>query len=143
MEQRLTLITLGVANLARSRGFYENGLGWRPVPGDHEGVVFYDLGGFGLALYGFEDLAKDACLPPVTVGSSAMSLAFNVDSAEEVDRILSEALAAGATMLKPGHKVFWGGYCGYFADLDGHVWEIAWNPFWKLDESGRIVAWQV
>ena len=143
MQQRLTMVTLGVRDLARSRRFYEEGLGWALGDGVEGEVAFYQLaGGVLLGLYGLEALAEDAqlALPELTPGKTfgGMSLAYNVASPEAVDATLKEAEAAGATVLKPGEKVFWGGYSGYFADPDGHSWEVAHNPFWTLNDDGTV-----
>lgn len=138
MEQRVSLITLGVRDLARARAFYEQGLGWRPANDRHEGVVFYQLGGMGLVLWGPEALAEDARVPAEGAGFRGVALAHNVRSREEVDAVLAEAVAAGATLTKPGTEAPWGGYTGYFADPDGHLWEVAWNPGFPLDDEGRL-----
>ena len=134
MEQRLSLVTLGVADLGRSRAFYE-ALGWKPAFAN-EGVVFFQLGGMVLGLWSREELAKDAGLPaPPQPG--AIALAQNLRSREEVDRLLAEAEGAGAK-IKPAHATEWGGYSGYFADPDGHPWEVAHNPFWTIEPDGSI-----
>jgi len=136
MEPRISLVTLGVADMARARGFYET-LGWR-ASGPAEGVTFFQAGGMILSLYGRDSLAEDAHLPPGGSGFGGITLAYNVRERADVDRTLTEAQAAGATILKPGEDVFWGGYSGYFADPDGHPWEVAWNPFFPLAEDGSI-----
>jgi len=142
MEQRLTMVTLGVRDLARARKFYEEGLGWALGSGVEGQVAFYQLGGMLLGLYGLEALAEDAQLAPPDLqpgrNFGGVTLAYNVASPEVVDATLKEAEAAGATILKPGEKVFWGGYSGYFADPDGHPWEVAHNPFWTLKEDGTV-----
>jgi uncharacterized protein len=137
MEQRLSLVTLGVADLERSRRFYEDGLGWHRG-NDHPEVVFYQLGGMVLALWGRAALAQDAHLPGAGSGFGGIALAYNARSREEVDAVLAEAKAAGAAILKPAEHAFWGGYCGYFADPDGHPWEVAWNPDWTLADDGSV-----
>jgi len=137
MEQRLSLVTLGVADLERSRRFYEDGLGWRRG-NQHEEVAFYQLGGMVLALWGRDALAQDARLPGAGSGFGGIALAYNTRSREEVDTVLGEAEAAGARIPKPAADTVWGGYAGYFADPDGHLWEIAWNPDWTLAEDGSI-----
>lgn len=136
MDQRISLITLGVADLARSRTFYEEGLGWRPADAP-EGVVFYQLPGMAFALFGRDDLADDA-RTPVDGTFSGITLACNQRSEADVDRVLTEAESAGARILKPAERVFWGGYSGYFADPDGHVWEVAFNPGWPLADDGTL-----
>jgi uncharacterized protein len=137
MEQRLSLVTLGVADLERSRRFYEQGLGWKRGNDDAE-VVFFQLGGLVLGLWGRGELAADARLPAAGSGFGGMVLAYNTRSKAEVDAVLAEAAAAGATILKPAEDAFWGGYTGYFADPDGHPWEVAWNPGWTIDEDGGV-----
>lgn len=135
MEQRVSLITLGIADLARARAFYER-LGWKPGF-TNEGVAFFQLGGMVFALWGREELARDANLPSAPA-PGAVALAYNVRSPEEVDRTLAEAERAGATILKHGQPTPWGGYSGYFADPDGHPWEVAHNPDWGLAEDGSV-----
>jgi catechol 2,3-dioxygenase-like lactoylglutathione lyase family enzyme len=137
MEQRLSMVTLGVADLARARTFYEQGLGWERA-NDHDEVAFYQIGGMVFGLYGRDALAEDAQLPGAGSGFGGITLAYNVRARDEVDAILAEAEAAGARILKPAKDVFWGGYSGYFADPDGHPWEVAWNPYWTLADDGSI-----
>ena len=137
MEQRITLITLGVRDLASSRRFYE-ALGWQRSVRKAEGVAFYQAGPIVLALYPAADLARDAGRPLAQDGTPPMSLALNLRSAEEVDAALAEAETAGAHVLKRGHKVFWGGYIAYFADPDGFIWELAWNPSFELLPDGTL-----
>jgi uncharacterized protein len=137
MEQRLSVVTLGVADLERSRRFYEEGLGWRRG-NRHAEVVFFQLPGMVLALFGRSDLAADAKLPAAGSGFGGITLAYCTRSREEVDAVLAEAAAAGATILKPAEDAFWGGYSGYFADPDGHPWEVAWNPEWTLADDGSV-----
>jgi predicted lactoylglutathione lyase len=135
--QRITLVTLGVADMARSRTFYE-ALGWRPHPHSQESVTFYQANGFVFGLFGLADLAKDQGRAGAALGTGATALAQNFGTEAEVDAAYARALAAGATPLKAPEKVFWGGYSGYFADPDGHVWELAMNPFWPLNEDGSL-----
>lgn len=134
--QRVTLITLGVGNIASSRAFYE-ALGWVPAS-VQEGVAFYQMHGAVLALFGRTELAADQGRPGATLGTGAMTLAQNFASEAEVDAAYDLALRNGASPLKKPEKVFWGGYSGYYADPDGHVWEVAMNPFWPLDEDGSL-----
>jgi catechol 2,3-dioxygenase-like lactoylglutathione lyase family enzyme len=138
MEQRISLITLGVADLARSRRFYEDGLGW--VKGNpQDEVAFYQLtNGLVLAVWSRDELAADARLTDTGATFSGMSIAFNTRSHDEVDQVLAAVEAAGGTITKPAEEQVWGGYSGYFADPDGHPWEVAFNPDWSLDESGRV-----
>ncbi|MGB7283044.1 MAG: VOC family protein [Candidatus Acidiferrum sp.] len=137
MEQRVSLITLGVADLARSGEFYGR-LGWRRSMLKAEGVVFFQAGGMALALYPRVDLAKDAKIAPEGDGFSGIALAYNARTREEVDSVLAEAQAAGARILKPAEEAFWGGYSGYFADPDGFPWEVAWNPSFPIMQDGSI-----
>ncbi|MDE3026915.1 MAG: VOC family protein [Paracoccaceae bacterium] len=134
--QRVTLITLGVADLERAKVFYA-ALGWVPKLAP-EGVVFYQMNGAVLGLFGLNDLAADQGREGVRLGTGAMTLAQNFESEAEVDAAYQLALKAGAKGLKAPEKVFWGGYSGYFADPDGHVWELAMNPFWPLGEDGSL-----
>jgi hypothetical protein len=136
-DQRVTLITLGVADLDRAKAFY-GALGWTPEEAT-DGVAFYDLGGMKLGLFGLGPLAEDQGRPGATLGTGAMSLAQNFPDRASVDAAFARALDAGATELKKPEAVFWGGYSGYFADPDGHVWELAHNPFWSLDDNGALL----
>lgn len=137
MEQRLSLITLGVADLARARAFYEDVLGWQPAPSPPE-IAFFDLGGVIFSLFHDSDLAKDYGGDAGKGRYQGFALAHNVRSPEEVDDLFSRLKANGANIVKEPEKVFWGGYSGYFADPDGHKWEIAFNPYWTVLADGRI-----
>jgi uncharacterized protein len=137
MQPRLTLITLGTDDLPRAIRFYE-ALGWTRSVKATEGVAFFQLGGLALSLYPRENLARDAGLPVEGSGFRCLSLAYNTASREETDAVLAEAVQAGATLVKAGHDVFWGGYIGYFADPDGFLWEVAWNPDFTLLPDGSI-----
>jgi catechol 2,3-dioxygenase-like lactoylglutathione lyase family enzyme len=133
----MTLVTLGVADVATSRRFYE-GLGFRAADIESPGVAFFDMNGVLLAVFGRKDLAEDAAVAVETGGAGArMSLAINLDSEAAVDAAMAFAAEKGGRVTQPARKVFWGGYAGYFADPDGFLWEIAYNPFWPLDEHGR------
>ncbi len=133
-------MTLGVADLPRARRFYCEGLGWRAAPSSSEHIVFIPVGGLVLALYPREALAEDAHLPPGAPGGfGGITLAHNARSRAAVDEALALAVRAGARLLKPAQEVFWGGYSGYFADPDGHPWEVAHNPHWQLSWDGRVV----
>jgi hypothetical protein len=138
MEPRLSFVTLGVRDIAVSRRFYER-LGFKASPASNESVTFFDAGGLVLALFGHQALAEDAKLeaadPPSFRG---VALAHNVRSEAEADAVIEEAVKAGGRLVKPAQKVFWGGYSGYFADPDGHLWEVAYNPYFPLDETGRV-----
>jgi uncharacterized protein len=134
--QRVTLITLGVADLERARAFYA-ALGW--VAADETpGVSFYQMHGVVLGLFPLSELAKDQGRPNAALGTGAMTLAQNFSTGAEVDAAYAHALACGAVALKSPEKVFWGGYSGYYADPDGHVWELAMNPFWPLAADGSL-----
>lgn len=137
MEQRVSVITLGVADLKRNSEFYER-LGWRRSFAKSEGIIFFQAGGMVLALYPRHELAKDANVAPEGHGFNGISLAYNTRNRAEVDSVLKEAAAAGATVLKPAQEAFWGGYSGYFSDPDGFLWEVAWNPFFLIAEDGSI-----
>jgi uncharacterized protein len=137
MEQRVSIITLGVADLQRSREFYER-LGWRRSMIKAEGIVFFQTGGMALALYPRHELAEDANVSPDGGGFSGVSLAYNGRSRAEVDAVLAEAVAAGAKLVKPAQEAFWGGYSGYFGDPDGFLWEVAWNPSFSIAGDGSI-----
>ena len=136
MEQRISLITLGVADVTRARTFYER-LGWRGQ--EVEETVFFQTGGLALVLWGRAKLAGDAGLDDSgTDGFGGMTLAHNVRSRAEVDEVLDQAASAGARMIRAAQETFYGGYAGFFADPDGHVWEIAHNPGFTLDGQGAI-----
>lgn len=137
MKPGLSLITLGVSDVAKARAFYER-LGYVASSHSNDGVAFFDAGGVVLALFGRAALAKDAHLTDSATGFAGISLARNVTDEAEVDRVMAEAVAAGARATKVATKTFWGGYAGYFADPDGHLWEVAHNPFWPLNADGRV-----
>lgn len=137
MEPRLTLVTLGVRDLGRARKFYE-AIGFTAAAPSQDTITFMEAGGVVLALFGRSALAEDAHVDDRPTGFSAISLAHNARSVAAVDTALAEAVAAGATLKKPAQKVFWGGYSGYFADPDGHLWEVAYNPFFALNELRQI-----
>ncbi len=137
MEQRVSFITLGVGDLTRSREFYER-LGWRRSMAKAEGVVFFQAGGMGLALFPRRELAKDANIAPDGDGFKGISLAYNARNRAEVESVLKDAEAAGGKLLKPAQEAFWGGYSGYFSDPDGFLWEVAWNPSFPIAEDGSI-----
>ena len=132
MEARISIITLGVSDLARSIQFYRDGLGLPLRPGE-ENIAFFETRGTWLALYPREALAEDATVSPQGSGFPSFTLAHNVRTREEVDATLREAEAAGATIVKPAADTFWGGYSGYFADPDRYLWEIAWNPYFWIE----------
>lgn len=130
MKPRISMITLGVRDLGASIEFYEKGLGFPRMDSPPE-VAFFTLNGTWPGLYGRAALAEDATVSPEGEGFESFALAHNVNSEKEVDDVIGQAISAGATLVKKPQKVFWGGYSGYFTDLDGHLWEIAHNPhFW-------------
>lgn len=137
MEQRVSLITLGVKDLVRSRKFYE-GLGWEASPKSQDAAVFFQLGGLALSLFSRLALAEDARVDPAGDGFRGITLAYNVPDKASVAKTLAEAKAAGAKIIKEAEDVFWGGHSGYFADPDGHLWEVAWNPFSTLTDDGQF-----
>ncbi|MDA8746325.1 VOC family protein [Rubripirellula amarantea] len=147
VASRITMVTLGVANLAESRAFYER-LGWKASEASNESVTFFHSGGTVLGLYGREALAKDAGIKAAGVEATSLdhgpasftgvALATNYNSQAEVDAAFAYAVASGATPTKPPEKAFWGGYSGYYADPDGHLWEVAHNPMAPLDNAGHM-----
>ena len=138
MEQRISMIALGVGDLQRARQFYENGLGWTASKSGGEQIVVFQIGGMVLGLYPRHLLAGDANISETGSGFGGITLAYNACEQIEVEQVLNQAQKAGGTILKPAQKVFWGGYSGYFADLDGHPWEVVWNPKWQLTEDGEL-----
>ena len=136
MEQRVSLITLGVSDLERARAFYEK-LGWTTGAAPDDDVVFFQAGGMIVALWSRAQLAEDTVVEDGG-GWGGITLAYNVRSPAEVDAVLAEAASAGATIGRPGAETFWGGYSGVFIDPDGHAWEIAHNPHWTLDDDGSV-----
>lgn len=138
MDQRLSLITLGVSNLARAKAFYCDGLGWEPHAASQKSVLFFQLPGIALAIWNRDELAKDAGIENTDTGFSGISLAYNAPSPKDVDDVLKQVQNAGANITKSGCKTPWGGYSGYFTDPDGHLWEVAHNPFWTIRDDGSI-----
>jgi catechol 2,3-dioxygenase-like lactoylglutathione lyase family enzyme len=141
MKPRITVLTLGVDDLERAVSFYRDGLGWA-TPGivgrefEHGAVAFFNLeGGLRLALWARQDLAHDAGLAATPGSATEFSLGHNVSSRAEVDDVMATAAQAGAHVVKPAHDTFWGGYAGYFADPDGHLWEVVWNPAWTAADA--------
>lgn len=143
MNLRLTTVTLGVDDLPRAAAFYEQGLGLKPSAASNEQIRFYACGPTVLALYSRAALAEDACLPPERLAPAGSfdgaTVACNCSSPAEVDALLARAVAAGARLAKPGQAVFWGGYSGYFEDLDGHLWEAVHVPQFSLNPAGGLV----
>ena len=136
MKQRVSLVTLGVRDLTRARQFYE-ALGWKTGAGPDDDVVFFQAGALIVSLWGREQLADDTGVSD-SGGWGGITLAHNVRSPAEVDAVLGEAEAAGATITRPGAATFWGGYSGVFVDPDGHAWEVAHNPHWTLADDGSV-----
>jgi uncharacterized protein len=136
MEQRVSLVTLGVRDLGGARAFYE-ALGWTTNAAPDDDVVFFQAGGMIVALWGRAELAEDSGVED-SGGWGGIALAHNVRSPGEVDAVLAEAESAGATVTRPGAETFWGGYSGAFTDPDGHAWEVAHNPHWTLADDGSV-----
>jgi catechol 2,3-dioxygenase-like lactoylglutathione lyase family enzyme len=138
IEARLNIVTLGVSDLKRARKFYAEGLGWKASSASQDNIVFFQLGGIVLALYPRTLLAEDATVGPSGSGFRGITLAQNVREKDEVFAVLKMAEAAGGKVVKPAQDVFWGGHSGYFADPDGHLWEVAWNPHFDLNVRGEV-----
>ena len=134
---RLTLVTLGVADVARATSFYE-ALGWQRSSASNDDVSFFQLGGLALSVFGRQALADDATVSSGGEGFAGISLAINLESEAEVDRVADEWVACGGTMVKRPQRVFWGGYSGYVHDPDGHLWELAYNPGFPLLADGSL-----
>lgn len=138
MTPRINLVTLGVTDMETSRAFYER-LGFKASSASNPQVTFFQANGVVLGLFGHQALAEDAHVTPGTVATfRGVSLAWNAESGAAVDAIMAHAEKAGARIMKPAEKVFWGGYSGYFTDPDGHLWEVAHNPFFPLNGQGQI-----
>ena len=137
MKQAISFVTLGVGDLARSRRFYA-ALGWKESSSSNADIAFFQAGSVAFALFQREALAEDADVAAQGSGFSGVTLAHNVESEEAVVNTIAEAVAAGATLVRPADKVFWGGFRGYFADPDGFLWEVCWNPFVTLDSEGHV-----
>jgi len=137
MKQAISFVTLGVGDLARSRQFYA-ALGWKESSSSNADIAFFQAGSVAFALFQREALAEDANVTAQGNGFSGFTLAHNVESEDAVVSTLAEAVAVGATLVRPADKVFWGGFRGYFADPDGFLWEVCWNPFVTLDSEGHV-----
>ena len=137
MKQAISFVTLGVGDLARSRQFYA-ALGWKESSSSNADIAFFQAGSVAFALFQREALAEDANVAAQGSGFSGVTLAHNVESEEAVVDTIADAVAAGATLVRPADKVFWGGFRGYFADPDGFLWEVCWNPFVTLDSEGHV-----
>lgn len=138
MRQKLNLITLGVDDLESSLNFYEKGLGWQKSGKSMDDLALFPLGGITLALYPRQELAKDTTLEYQPTEFAGITISYNAKSEKEVDEIFEQVAKLGATIIKPAQKVFWGGYSGYFKDPDGYLFEVAYNPFWELDENDNL-----
>ena len=138
MESRLTIITLGVADLTASEHFYNQVFGWPKAESSNENIIFFTLNGLQLALYPRQKLAEDAGLSEGGQGFAGFSLAHNLRSTDDVDLLFEHFKNLNVPIIKPPQKVFWGGYSGYLSDPDGYLWEIAYNPYLSLDEAGNI-----
>jgi catechol 2,3-dioxygenase-like lactoylglutathione lyase family enzyme len=139
MRQKLNLITLGVDNFEKSLNFYEQGLGWKKSDKGTDDLALFPLGGITLALYPRQELADDTTLKYTPTEFCGLTLSYNATSEQEVNEVLARIEKLGATIIKPAQKVFWGGYSGYFKDLDGHLFEVAFNPFWELDNNDNLI----
>lgn len=139
MRQKLNLITLGVDDFEKSVNFYEQGLGWTKSGNSVEGLALFPLGGITLALHPREELAQDTTLPYEKTEFAGLTLSYNAKSEQEVDEVLGKVISLGATLIKPAQKVYWGGYSGYFKDLDGHLFEVAYNPYWEMDSNDNLI----
>jgi catechol 2,3-dioxygenase-like lactoylglutathione lyase family enzyme len=139
MRQKLNLITLGVDDFQRSLDFYEKGLGWKKSKQSMDGLALFSLGGMTLAIHPRHELADDVTLAYQPSQFSGMTISYNAKSEKEVDEVMAQVEALGATVIKPAQKVYWGGYSGYFKDPDGYLFEVAYNPFWPLDENDNLV----
>ena len=138
MRQKLNLITLGVDDFEKSSAFYEKGLGWKKSDKSMDGLALFPLGGIVLALHPRHELAEDTTLHYQPSAFSGLTISYNTKSEKEVDEVLKQVAKLGATIVKPAQKVYWGGYSGYFRDLDGYLFEVAYNPFWELDENDNL-----
>jgi len=138
MDQRLSIITLGVKNLKRSEEFYINKLGWTKSEQSNEEIIFIPLNGFYLSLYKREKLAEDANCNPEGKGFKGFTLAYNAPSEQEVNDLFEKFEQLGIKIIKKPEKVFWGGYSGYIADPDNNYWEIAYNPYTSIDADGNV-----
>lgn len=140
MEQRLTIITLGVSDLKKSTDFYKTKFGWNTSEFSNENISFFILNGIQLALYNSNELAEDATVNSNGNGFKGFTMAYNTRSEKEVDQLIEKLRAKGVEIIKEPQKVIWGGYSSYVADLDENLWEIVYNPFLKLDNKGNVMG---
>ena len=139
MEARLNIITLGAHDFKRAVDFYEKGLGWAKSPASQGDIAFFKLGNIVLAIYPREALAEDITIPAEGSGFGGITIAYNTRSEKEVDDTIGKVERLGATIIKRPGKVFWGGYSSYFRDPEGHIFEVAFNPYLQLDEQGNLM----
>lgn len=139
MKPSISVVTLGVSDFKRSLDFYKNGLGWPTSATKRDKIAFFGLNGTILALYDRGSLAEDAMVSPKGNGFPGVTLAHNTKSEKEVDEIFSQIGKLGVRIVKKPQKAPWGGYSGYFADPDGHLWEVVYNPYWKINQKGNVV----
>jgi catechol 2,3-dioxygenase-like lactoylglutathione lyase family enzyme len=138
MDPHIHLVTLGVSDLERARKFYGETLGWKAAKASSDEIAFFQAGGVVLALFPRDKLAEDALVPDEGGGFAGVTLAHNTRSEAEVDEIMADLRGKGVRITKEPQKVFWGGYSSYFADPDGFLWEVAYNPFFPFDEAGNL-----
>jgi uncharacterized glyoxalase superfamily protein PhnB len=139
MRQKLTMITLGVADFERSMDFYEKGLGWKKSYESLDDLALFPLGGITLALHQRDVLERDVTLNYEPTVFSGITISYNAKSEAEVNEVMKQVVELGATIVKPAQNAFWGGYSGYFKDLDGYLFEVAFNPLWELDENDNLI----
>ncbi|MES2429058.1 MAG: VOC family protein [Bacteroidota bacterium] len=139
MRQKLTMITLGVADFERSMDFYEKGLGWKKSYESLDDLALFPLGGITLALHQREVLERDVTLSYEPTAFSGITISYNAKSEAEVNEVMKQVVELRATIVKPAQNAFWGGYSGYFKDLDGYLFEVAFNPLWDLDENDNLI----
>lgn len=138
MDQRISIVTLGTHDLPRAVAFWE-AMGWPRRAKAFDAIAMFQCGAIAFALYPFDKLAEDCGMEPLKPGFGGFTIAHNMGSKAEVDALLAVAVTNGATLQKPAHKAFWGGYSGYFCDPDGHPWEVAYNPFVPLGPDGEML----
>lgn len=139
MQQRVSIIGLGVSDLQKATHFYETAFGWTKTSASNEFITFFQLNGLLLSLFPNDKLAEDATVSPEGSGFKGFTLAHNLRSEQEVDELIQSLREKGVAIVKEPQKVHWGGYSSYVADLDGNLWEIAYNPFMSFDEEGNVL----
>src|SRR4030095_1827429 len=137
MDQRISFFTIGVRNLEMMKNFYNKVFGWSPIK-DSDGIVFYKLNGFIFSLFPVDELAEDISIHNDGKGFKQVSLAINLDSEKSVDTLFNDLVSKGAISVKKPEKVLWGGYRGYISDIENNYWELAYNPYLKMDETGNV-----